>query len=218
MNVKILRSLALSVLVLTSATASNGQQVNASTVSAKAILHTDGTRTESVKDVTKREMKDTTYDTRGVVIATKIYLLNDNGDPIQGVIRDGADNLIARVQFYFDDLGRLIEERCVNTQNEIFRRVIHQYDVNGKALPVRSFDYAVKAPNMMVGKINFTKTLPPPDESESTAPTKGPAQPKLPGQAQQVQTVSPRSGAVTTAPAAPAEEKKSRGFFGFGKK
>ena len=217
MNFKIVGLLAASALVLATG-AANAQQVNASTVSAKAILHTDGTRTESVKDVVKREMKDTTYDSRGVVIATKIFLLNENGDPIQGVIRDGADNLIARVQFYFDDLGRVIEERCVNTQNEIFRRVIHQYDANGRPLPVRSFDYAVKAPNMSVGKVNFTKILPPPDEGESGSQTGGSPQPKQPGQAQQVQSVSPRSGAATSTSPPPPEEKKSRGFFGFGKK
>jgi hypothetical protein len=186
------------------------QQINTTTVSARAILHTDGTRTESVKDVIKREMKDTTYDARGVVIATKIFLLNDNGEPVQGVIRDGADNLIARVQFFFDDLGRVIEERCVNTQNEIFRRVIHQYDPNGRPLPVKSFDYEVNAPSMRAGKINFTNIVPPPDGNGTAAPAPS-GQPQQPGQAPQIQTVSPRGGAPKPA------DPKARNPFG-GKK
>lgn len=186
------------------------QQGGPSAVSARAILHNDGTRTESVKDVSKREQKETTYDARGVAISKKIFLLNDNGDPMQGVIYDGADNLIARVQFFFDDLGRVTEERCVNTQGEIFRRVIHQYDSNGRPLPVKAFDYAVNAPNMKVGTINFTKIVPAPDQGSGTAP----ARPQQPGQTPQIMSVSPRSGTTTT----PAEPPKKRGFFGFGKK
>lgn len=192
----------VSALLLVVATA-GAQQITTTTVSARKILHTDGTSTESVKDVVKREMKDTTYDARGVVIATKIFLLNDNGEPVQGVIRDGADNLIARVQFFFDDLGRVIEERCVNTQNEIFRRVIHQYDSNGRPLPVKSFDYAVNAPSMKAGRINFTTVVPPPDQGGTAAS----AQPQQPGQAPQIQTVSPRSS-----PTKPADPKARNPF------
>jgi len=194
--------------------AASGQQLISSKVHGKATLHEDGTRTESVKDTTKREMSDTTYDARGVAVCKKTFLLNENGDAIQGVIYDGAGNLIARVQFFFDDLGRVVEERCVNTQNQIFRRVIRMYDPAGKPLPPKAFDYEVNAPNMRAATMDFTKRTSPSTAPEPVAATSDGTQ------TPQIMTVSPRTGARIPATAAPAAEaeKKKKGFFGFGKK
>jgi len=193
-----------------------GQQLISTKVHGKATLHDDGTRTESVKDVNKREMSDTTYDARGVAICKKTFLLNENGDAIQGVIYDGAGNLLARVQFYFDELGRVVEERCVNNHNQIFRRVIRQYDTNGKALPLKAFDYAVNAPSLRPATIDFTRSsleapngVEVPPSATANAPVAAtPATPK-------VMTVSPRTGARAESQ---TTEKKKKGWFGFGKK
>ena len=103
------------------------------------------------------------------MIAKKKFLLGDNGDPTQGTIYDGADNVIARVHFEFDDLGRVIEERCTNNQNEIFQRVIRRYDASGKPLQPQVFNYPVKAPNMRPSKVDFTQS-PDPRASGSGAP------------------------------------------------
>lgn len=191
------------------------QQIIDLSMHAKAVLHQDGTRTDSVKDFSGRQITETTYDPRNVVVARKTFLLNENGDPLQGVIHDGAGNLIARVQFFFDSLGRLIEERCVNTRNEVFRRVIRQYDPAGKALPPKAFDYVVNAPNMKPATLNFTTVVPSPDAAATTAaaPANANGQP-------QIMTVSPggRAAVRPSNPPAPQEEKKKRGWFGFGKK
>ncbi|HEY2573769.1 MAG TPA: hypothetical protein VGH65_06860, partial [Verrucomicrobiaceae bacterium] len=77
-----------------------GSPPGATKVSSTSTLHTDGTRTDSVKDLFKHEMTETTYDARKIVIAKKKFLLGENGDPTQGTIYDGADNVIARVQFF----------------------------------------------------------------------------------------------------------------------
>jgi hypothetical protein len=157
-------------------------------VDARALIHQDNTRTDLMKDPLKHEMTETTFDARGVVISKKKYLLNENGDPTQGVIYDGADNLIARVQFRFDDLQRLSEERCVNLQGEVFRLVLHQYDSSGKALPLKAMDYKTKAPNMRVATIDFTRT------GRSPRPLAAPTGPAQPGQAPQIESVSPTTG------------------------
>ncbi|MEZ0387345.1 MAG: hypothetical protein ACAI34_09785 [Verrucomicrobium sp.] len=192
----------------------SAQQIVDISMHAKAVLHQDGTRTDSVKDVTGRQLTETTYDSRNVVIARKTFLLNENGDPLQGLIHDGAGNLIARVEFFFDSLGRLIEERCVNTRSEVFRRVIRQYDVAGKSLPPKAFDYAVNAPNMKPATLNFTTVVPPPDAANTTTVGAGQANGRP-----QIMSVSP-TGRATVRPEAakPAEEKKKRGWFGLGKK
>lgn len=167
----------------------HAQQIKSTQIYAKGILHEDGTRTDSIKDVQKRETSEITYSANGVVIAKKVFLLNENGDPLQGIIYDGAGNLIARAQFFFDDLGRVTEERCINPKGEIFRRVIRQYDASGKALPSKAFDFAVNAPNMKPATMDFTKMLPGTGQ-ESGAPS---SQPKQPGQKPQIQTASPRN-------------------------
>ena len=192
-------------LLLAAALTATGQAPKTTMVSATATLHADGTRTDSVKDLFKRELTETTYNARGVVIAKKRFLLGDNGDPTQGTIYDGADNIIARVQFFFDDLGRVIEERCTNTQNEIFQRVIRQYDVAGKPLRPQVFNYAVKAPNMRPSKMDFTQS-PDPRTSRTAAPPAAGAQPH-PDQGPQIETVSPASRSVvptTTSPLQPS--------------
>lgn len=195
------------------------QQAGASNY-AKKVLHQDGTSTESVSDTAKRELRETTYDARGVVLTKRIVLLNESGQPVQGVIYDGADNLAGRVQFLYDDLGRPNEERSLNAQGQVFRRKFMLYDAAGKPLPSKVVDYAQNAPAIRSGSINFTNTVPPPGQARSTAAAAADTTPKQPGQTPQIMTVSPRSGgAVPAAPAtAPAEEPKKRGFLGFGRK
>lgn len=212
-----------------------GQNKGLAQQHAKAVLHDDGTRSESVKDNNKREISETTYDARGIAVSKKIFLLNNNGEATQGVIYDGAGNVIAKVQFYFDDLGRPIEERCVNMQGQIFRRVIRQYDPAGNPLQPQAFDYAVNAPGMRAAPIDFTRTTP--NAATANNATANVAQ--QPGQSGQIMSVSASSGQVTsTTPAvapqngtyssagqqmpqqqaAPQQEKKKKGFFNFGGK
>ena len=190
-------------LLLAAALTARGQAPNSTKVSATTTLHADGTRTDSVKDLFKHELTETTYDARRIVIAKKKFLLGDNGDPTQGTIYDGADNVIARVQFFFDDLGRVIEERCTNTQNEIFQRVIRQYDVTGKPLRPQVFNYPVKAPNMRPSKVDFTQSPEPRAPRPGAPPVNG--APARPGQSPQIETVSPGSRTVVPSTAVPAQ-------------
>jgi hypothetical protein len=207
---------------------------HAPSVDARAVIHQDGTRSDVIKDPLKHEMTEITYDPRGVVISKKTYLLNENGDPTQGQIFDGAGNLIARVQFSFDDLQRLSEERCVNMQGEVFRRVLHQYDANGKALPVKAMDYKVNAPNMRSASIDFTHTVRPAKTSPAPAAPQAPTQPGSVPQIERVATSTGQTFAIDPAQAAAVQQqvqaqqaaaakeeskkKKKGGFFGLFRK
>ncbi|TLD70479.1 hypothetical protein FEM03_12175 [Phragmitibacter flavus] len=169
----------------------------------KKVLHDDGTQTESVKDMNKGEITETTFDSRGTPISKKTFQVNRNGDPIQGVIHDGAGNLIAKVLFGFDDLGRLKEERCVNTSGEVFRRVIHQYDAAGQKLRPLAYDFKVNAPNMKVATLDFTGRKRAPERvtpgNAVNALNPGNPQPTgvvQPGGQPQIMSVSPSSGYV----------------------
>jgi hypothetical protein len=212
----------------------HAQRISGVTVNARTVLHPDDTKTESTKDPIKLQQTEKTYDARGVVIAEKVFILNQNGDPTQGIIYDGAGNLVARVNFYFDDLGRVVEERCLNAKGEIFRRVIRQYDKSGRALPPQAFDYKVNAPHMSSATIDFTNmpALPPKGSGQNQAP-------QQPGQALQVESAAPgfrtnnfggisvqpqiqaplQDGQPQTQPTAPPpDEEKKKGFRWFWQK
>jgi hypothetical protein len=165
--------------------AAHAQRITGPSVNARTVLHPDGTKTESTKDPSKLQQTEKTFDTRGIVIAEKIFVLNQNGDPTNGAIYDGRGNLVAKVIFYFDDLGRVVEERCLNTRNEIFRRVIRQYDKSGRALSPQAFDYKVNAPHMAASTLDFTNMpkLPPKQDPN--------ARPLQPGQTLQIESAAP---------------------------
>lgn len=194
-------AVALATVLLTAWDAS-GQATNF----AKKILHTDGTVTESTSDLTKGELRESTFDSRGVLLSKRIVLLNEHGLPVQGVIYGGNDELLGRVQFVYDDLGRLSEERSLNSQGQVFRRKFQLYDQAGKALPAKIVDYAANAPKVASNNINFTTG--PSGQAAPVAPSAAGAQPRLPGQAPQIQSVSPRSGTSK-----PPEPKERKSFF-----
>jgi YD repeat-containing protein len=177
---------------------------------AKRVEHKDGTVTMSVSDVEKGELRESTFDGRGVLLTQRIVLLNERGQPVQGVIYNGRDELVGSVRFAYDDLGRVTEEISLNSQGQPFRRKIQQYDLSGKPLTTKIVDYSQNAPSIATNSINFTNVVPPPNAGAAANPA-GAQAPKQPGEAPQIQTVSPRSKANKT-------EEKKRGFFDFLKK
>ena len=167
---------------------------------SKKVLHTDNTTTESWSDVDRGELRESTFDSRGVLMSKRVVLLNEQGQPVQGIIYNGRDQMVGSVQFAYDDLGRMKEEISLNAQGQIFRRKIQGYDQTGQPLASTVFDYSGNAPPMSTASVNFTKR---PGAGQGAAPAAAqPEQPKLPGQAPQIEKVSPNSK---------PEEKK--GFF-----
>jgi hypothetical protein len=176
------------------------------TNSSKKVLHSDGTVSESVSDMEKGELRESTYDARGVLLSKKVVLLDERGLPVQGVIYGGRDELVGSVKFAYDSLGRLQEEISLNSRGEIFRRKIQMYDQSGNPLPTKIVDYSSNAPQVSSNTINFRGVTPPPGETAAGAA----AAPKQPGEAPQIQSVSPNSK--------PKTEEKKRGLFNLFKK
>ena len=129
-------------------------------VQGKATYHEfDNAHAESVRDTYKHELTEMTYNAMGVVVSQTRFQLNAAGMPTQGVIMDGAENLIGRVQFYFDDLGRTIEQRMLNPEGQVFQRVIQQYDPAGQPLKPLMYNYDVRRPAMKTKPVDMTKPL-----------------------------------------------------------
>lgn len=126
---------------------------------AKSIYYPDKSHTEVVQDLALREQTETTYSPppSSVKISKKVYLLNEQGLPVQGNIYDGRDQLKARAQFFFDSFDRLSEQRMFNLQGEVFQRIVFSYDAKGRQLPPKSYSYNVKAPEIKAAPLDFTK-------------------------------------------------------------
>jgi hypothetical protein len=127
--------------------------------SARTVIHADDSYTESVQDITAREQREVTYSPKpqSVVIAKKVYLLDDKGQPLQGNVYDGKGQLKARVQFLYDDFGRMSEERMYNLQGQVFQTITFGYDRNQKPLPPKSQTFNVASPNMSPATLDFTQ-------------------------------------------------------------
>jgi hypothetical protein len=126
-------------------------------VVARSVYYPDGSHTECQQDLVLREQTETTYTKQGIKTAKKVYLLNEQGLPVQGNIYDGKDQLKARAQFLFDSFDRLSEQRMFNLQGEVFQRIVFSYDSKGRQLAPKSYNYNAKAPEMKQAPLDFTR-------------------------------------------------------------
>jgi hypothetical protein len=136
-------------------------------VEGRTVFHQDDSRTESVKDLNTRELTEMTYNAAGQLTTRKVFLLNDQGQTTQGNIYDGQGNLVARCKVYFDDFGRIQEERMSNLKGGVFQRIIHQYGADGKKMPPKVIHLDAEKPTMRSQMIDFTKLAPQTSETYS---------------------------------------------------
>ncbi len=191
----------------------------AASVNGRTVYHDNGTYTESVQDLSIREQNEVTYNAQNAVIAKKKYLLNEQGQPLQGNIYDGRGELKARAQFLYDEFGRMSEQRMYNLQGEIFQIISFPYDNNGKALTPKSRTFNVSTPDMKAGSIDFTnqRTAPRLDRSQGATPGQSGPQgnvPYLPEQAARPATSGPTAAPTGTNPQAGSTEGSKKSFFG----
>lgn len=136
---------------------------------ARSHYHDDNSHTESLLDMTVRELEEKTFDANGVLTMRKHYLVNELGQPTQGNVYDGRNNLVARSMMVFDSFNRLKEMRTANLQGEVFQQILYEYDANGKMQKPKVINYNTKTPTFRTATIDFTKTMPPPDQPQTAA-------------------------------------------------
>jgi hypothetical protein len=175
---------------------------------AKSHYHDDKSHTESVHDMNVRELEEKTFDANGVLTMRKHYLLNDMGQPTQGNVYDGRNNLVARSMMIFDSYNRVKEMRTANLNGEVFQQVIYEYDASGKAMKPKVVNYDTKTPTFKTATVDFTKTVPNPNQPQVTGAQPAPA----PQQGNAIQQGAPIY-APGTAPQAAPEEPKKKSFW-----
>jgi len=137
-------------------------------VMARSHYYDDNSHTDIVLDMNVHEMEERTYDAHGALQMRKHYLVNDLGQPTQGNVYDGRNNLVARSRIVFDEFNRIKEMQTANLQGEVFQQVIYTYDVSGKAGKPKVINYNTKTPTFKPATVDFTKVMPPPGQEQST--------------------------------------------------
>lgn len=187
-------------------------QGDTNVVRGKTIIHNDGTRTESISDPNTRQLEQRTFDANEVLILRRLYQLNERSLPVMGNIYDGAGNLQARSQSFFDAFGRLQEERVSNLQGEVFQQILHEYDTKGEAKQPKVINYKVNSPTMRPALLDLTSyQRNQNDPNPSTTGASGSGAVKAP-----VNLDKPASSATPNAGATPpptATEEPKKGFF-----
>jgi len=130
-------------------------------VVGRTIYHPDKSRTESVRDPNTRELTEATYDANNVLTVRKHFLLNERGEPTQGNVYDGRGNLVARSVSIYDAFQRRVEDRLMNLNGEIFQRVIHEYNPDGKPKKPKVINLNAKAPTIRPATVDFTQQAQP---------------------------------------------------------
>lgn len=135
---------------------------------ARSHYYEDNSHTDIVLDMNVHEMEERTYDAHGALQMRKHYLVNDLGQPTQGNVYDGRNNLVARSRIVFDEFNRIKEMQTANLQGEVFQQIIYTYDVSGKAGKPKVVNYNTKTPTFKPATVDFTKMMPPPGQEQST--------------------------------------------------
>jgi hypothetical protein len=73
-------------------------------------------------------------------------MLDDWGRPNEIMIYDGRDQFKYRGAHLYDEIGRFREEHLFDANGTLIRRKVQEYDLQGKKLPLRSWDYVANVP------------------------------------------------------------------------
>jgi hypothetical protein len=174
-------------------------------VMARSHYYDDNSHTDTVLDMNVHEMEEKTFDANGVLQMRKHYLVNDLGQPTQGNVYDGRNNLVARSRILFDEFNRIKEMQTANLAGEVFQQIIYTYDASGKAGKPKVINYNTKTPTFKPATMDFTKVMPPPGQEQGGQPMPQPVTGFQPGNA--VQQGAPIY-APGTGPAGQEEPKK----------
>jgi YD repeat-containing protein len=115
-------------------------------VVARFVYHDDGRRTETIRTPENRTLESITRNPDGSLVTREKVQLNASGDPVQAMRYDAQNNLITKVVYLYDRLGRKTAERTYNRHNRAVRDVIYGYDENGKAKPPVARNYRDDTP------------------------------------------------------------------------
>jgi len=123
------------------------QQSKPIQVWGRAIHHSDGTYTESKRDIETNTLEQITKSENGTKLQRRVVMLDETGKPSEVMIYDGRNEFKYRGLLIYDEMGRFSEEQLYDDEGTLIRRKVQEYDPRGKKLPLRTLDYVEDVPD-----------------------------------------------------------------------
>jgi hypothetical protein len=112
---------------------------NDNAIHAITSLRDDGSKTVTVTDPDKHTSQATTYNTAGHIVEKVVYTLDDNNNPVTGIVY-GPDNAAAfKAEYKRDETNRMSEEDDYTLADVLIRRFVYEYD-GGSLKRIHAFD------------------------------------------------------------------------------
>ena len=109
-------------------------------IKVQTIMHPDGSRTDTMKDLDARTTDVKIYNKKGKLIQHSVFTLDDQEREIEGTIYDANEKVIGYVSNKYDVLGQLKERSEKDANGKLFRRLVYRRDPSGKIIGIDAFD------------------------------------------------------------------------------
>ncbi len=105
-----------------------------------ALMHPDGSCTDSSLDFVNNTLDEKTYNAGGVLTRHVIYELDSQRLPKAGAHYNTAGTLLYRFTFTRDPMGRIVEETNHTPEGAFIRRLVYDYHADGRLKTLTAFD------------------------------------------------------------------------------
>ncbi len=110
------------------------------TLKVAAILHSDGTRTETTTNLEANTSEEKKLDAKGKQISRVLYQLDEHRLPTGGSAFNARDQLIYRFEYGRDPFGKVVEERKFTPAGALAQRLVYHYNPQGRVSRVEAYD------------------------------------------------------------------------------
>lgn len=135
-----MKRLFLAFAIALACTVAGNAQDGGSTLKVTTRLNADGTRTDTQKDLEARTSETKTYSASKKLIQRTVFLLDEQGREVDGMIFDAKDKVTGQVSFRYDPFGRLSEQIEKAPNGTILRRFVFRRDPNGNVKKIDTLD------------------------------------------------------------------------------
>jgi len=115
-------------------------QEGGSPIKVTTMLHADGTRTDTTKDIDAHTSESKTYDAANKLIQRATFTLDEDGREVDGILYDAKDKVIGQISYKYDIFGRVKEQSEMSPKGILLRRLVYQRDSKGAVTGIDIYD------------------------------------------------------------------------------
>lgn len=109
-------------------------------IRATTVLHDDGTKTVTVTDPDKKTSEASTYTANDKLIEKIVYTLNDQNQPVTGIVYTKTGVPAFKASYKHDALNRVTEEDDYTMDGQLIRRFTYDFTADGRVGAIHAFD------------------------------------------------------------------------------